>query len=44
MNCVGLIECGLSLVGRVDVSPEGALSRVGCAVLSFVAQRCIFVY
>ena len=40
MNCVGLIECGLSLVGRVDVSPEGALSRVGCAVLSFVAQRC----
>jgi len=44
MNCVGLVECGLSLVNRVDVSPECALSRVGGAVLSFVAQRCIFVY
>jgi len=44
MNCVGWVECGLSLVSRVDVSPECALSRVGCAVLSFVAQRCFFVY
>ena len=44
MNCVGLVECGLSLVSRVDVIPECALSRVVCAVLSFVAQRCIFVY
>ena len=38
MNCVGCVECGLSLVSRDDVSPEHALSRVGCAVLSFVAQ------
>jgi len=44
MNCVVLVECGLSFVSRVDVSPECALSRVVCAVLSFVAQRCIFVY
>jgi len=43
MNCVGWVECGLSLVSRDDVSPERVLSRVGCAMLSFVAQRCIFV-
>jgi len=44
MNCVGLVKCGLSLVSRVNVSPECALSRVGCAVLLFVAQRRVFVY
>jgi len=43
MNCVGCVECGLSLVSRVNVSHECALSRIGCAVLSFVAQRCICV-
>jgi len=36
MNCVGLFECGLSPVSRVEVSPEGSLSRVGCAMLSSV--------
>jgi len=44
MNCIGLIECGLLLVSRVDVSPACALSRVFCAVLSSVAQRCIIIY
>ena len=34
----------LSLVSRVDVSPECALSRIVCAVLSSVTQRCIFIY
>ena len=36
-----VVECGLSLVSRDDVSPECALSRVGCAVLSFVAQNYV---
>ena len=47
MNCVGLIECGLLLGSRVDVSPVCALSRVVCAVLSSVAHAemyfCIFI-
>ena len=38
MNFDGCIGCELSLVSRDDVSPEYALTRVGCAVLSFVAQ------
>jgi len=38
MNCVGCVECGLSIVSRDDISPEYALSRGCCAVLSFVAQ------
>ena len=44
MNCVDLIECGLSLVSRVDVSRVCALNRVVCAVLLSVAQLCISVY
>jgi len=44
-NCVGLVECGLSLVSRVDVSPECALRRVVRAVLPSVHSDvfCIFI-
>jgi len=44
MNCVGCVEWRLFLVSRDDVSPEYALSRVGCAALSFVAQWYIYVW
>jgi len=45
MNCVGLVECGLSLDSRVDVSRESALSRIVCAVLPSVHSDvfCIFI-
>ena len=45
MNCVGLVKCGLSLVSRVDVSPECALSGIVCAVLPSVHSDvfCIFI-
>jgi len=45
MNCVGLVECVLSLISRVDVSPECALSRIVCAVLQSVHSDvfCIFI-
>ena len=41
INCIGLIESELLFVSRADVSPVCALSRVVCALLSSVAQRCI---
>ena len=45
MNCVGLVECVLSLISRVDVSPECALRRVVRAVLPSVHSDvfCIFI-
>ena len=44
MNCVGWVECGLSLVSRDDVSPECALSRVVCAVLSSVHSDVFSIF